>query len=258
MQLTSIQQYVEIFHLVFLSQLGAKLDKSLYAIKGDCNLRFYFNSIRYSEDIDIDVRTVSVDTLRNKVSKILHGRPMQMVLNAKNITIDNFSEPKQTETTQRWKIQLITPLTSSPINTKIEFSRRKEFDNQSTEFKPVSRLLTSEYSLSPIMANHYNAHFAFIQKLQALINRTETQARDVYDLDLLMSQGHTPNALEKALIENIPVAIDNATSISYKDFKSQVVAYLPLVEQQHYADENLWNNMVITLIDQLSLYQKTS
>ena len=41
---------------MFLRALVAKGDdKSLIALKGGCNLRFYFASIRYSEDIDFDV-----------------------------------------------------------------------------------------------------------------------------------------------------------------------------------------------------------
>jgi len=31
-------QYVELFHLLFLDQLGRKLDKRFYALKGGCNL----------------------------------------------------------------------------------------------------------------------------------------------------------------------------------------------------------------------------
>ena len=52
-------QAVERFHLLFLSQLGTRVDKNLYGLKGGCNLRFYWKSIRYSQDIDFDVRTVA-------------------------------------------------------------------------------------------------------------------------------------------------------------------------------------------------------
>jgi len=51
----SARQTIEMFHLVFLRALAAKgEDKSLFALKGGCNLRFFFQSVRYSEDIDID------------------------------------------------------------------------------------------------------------------------------------------------------------------------------------------------------------
>src|SRR3990167_3152394 len=92
---------VELFHLLFFNQLGRKLDKKLYALKGDCNMRFYFNSIRYSEDMDIDVQTIAKDTLRKNVNQILDSVPFKNILQTNNLQILNFSEPKQTQTTQR-------------------------------------------------------------------------------------------------------------------------------------------------------------
>ena len=56
--------YIERFHLLFLVQLGQKLDKRFYALKGGCNLRFFLKSIRYSEDMDLDVQTIPVSELR--------------------------------------------------------------------------------------------------------------------------------------------------------------------------------------------------
>ena len=49
-----VREYVELFHLLFLDQLGRKLDKRFYALKGGANLRFFARSLRYSEDIDLD------------------------------------------------------------------------------------------------------------------------------------------------------------------------------------------------------------
>ena len=57
--MTNPQKSVELFHLLFLRHVSEKLEKGLYAIKGGCNLRFFFKSIRYSEDMDLDVRTVA-------------------------------------------------------------------------------------------------------------------------------------------------------------------------------------------------------
>ncbi|HPK68679.1 MAG TPA: hypothetical protein PKY11_02195, partial [Kiritimatiellia bacterium] len=51
----SPQATVELFHLILLDLLGRKTDRKLYALKGGCNLRFFLKSIRYSEDMDIDV-----------------------------------------------------------------------------------------------------------------------------------------------------------------------------------------------------------
>jgi predicted nucleotidyltransferase component of viral defense system len=52
------RQTIEIFHLLFLRAFGARVDKSLFALKGGCNLRFFFKSVRYSEDMDLDIRTM--------------------------------------------------------------------------------------------------------------------------------------------------------------------------------------------------------
>ncbi len=54
----NVMQYTEQFHLLFLSLLGRKIDKRFYALKGGCNLRFFLESFRYSEDMDLDVETV--------------------------------------------------------------------------------------------------------------------------------------------------------------------------------------------------------
>ena len=55
MKIYSPKASVELFHLVFIDLLGRKVDKKHYALKGGCNLRFFFKSFRYSEDMDVDV-----------------------------------------------------------------------------------------------------------------------------------------------------------------------------------------------------------
>jgi hypothetical protein len=41
------RQYVELFHLLFMSQLVRKLDKRFYALKGGSNMRFFFRSLNH-------------------------------------------------------------------------------------------------------------------------------------------------------------------------------------------------------------------
>jgi hypothetical protein len=65
------RQAVEIFHLQFLRAFGARVDKNLYALKGGGNLRFFHRSIRFSEDIDLDLAGISVARLRNHVDRVL-------------------------------------------------------------------------------------------------------------------------------------------------------------------------------------------
>lgn len=46
------QEAVETFHLHFVRLLFMGRDKANYIVKGGCNLRFFFGSVRYSEDLD--------------------------------------------------------------------------------------------------------------------------------------------------------------------------------------------------------------
>src|SRR6266481_6872241 len=89
-------QAVEQFHLLFLTQLGARFDKKLYALKGGCNLRFFWKSIRYSKDIDFDVHTIVKETLQNNIRRILEGPALTQTLRAARIQVTHISEPKQT------------------------------------------------------------------------------------------------------------------------------------------------------------------
>ncbi|MEK7731834.1 MAG: hypothetical protein AAB363_08250, partial [Planctomycetota bacterium] len=81
-------QAIELFHLLFLHAFGARVDRSLYVLKGGCNLRFYCKSIRYSEDMDLDVRTMSVAALRNNVERVLAGPALPLALRAQGLALE--------------------------------------------------------------------------------------------------------------------------------------------------------------------------
>ena len=70
MQLSD-RQAVELFHLLFLRTLLAGPEKTHIVLKGGCNLRFFFGSARYSEDIDFDVAVIAPGTLKKNVDKLL-------------------------------------------------------------------------------------------------------------------------------------------------------------------------------------------
>lgn len=242
MKHTSHTHYIEQFHLLFLDQLGRKIDKQLYVLKGGCNLRFFLKSIRYSQDIDLDIQIIRKETLSNQVEKILSSHPYQIALKQLGIEIGTISSPKQTETTQRWKLTLIGKETPFPIHTKIEFSRR-EFKKQIL-FGPVDSRIIQQYQIPPVLVNHYDANTAFEQKVAALVGRSQTQARDIFDLYHLLNIGtlagsYTPETRAKAQ--------SAAYSVTYKDFLSQVVSYLPAEYQSQYSDPKLWDSMVLSV-----------
>ena len=181
-------QAVEQFHLLFLVQLGARFDKKLYALKGGCNLRFFWKSIRYSKDIDLDVHTIAKQTMQKNIRQILDASGFKRILQTAKLELTSISEPKQTSTTQRWKIHLRSQASAADLPTRIEFSRRNNFD-PGIEFGPADSEIVAAYNLRPVIASHYGLETAFNQKIDALINRKETQARDVFDLEFLSQRG---------------------------------------------------------------------
>jgi predicted nucleotidyltransferase component of viral defense system len=239
----NIREYIEIFHLIFLRHLENKIDKTLYSLKGGCNLRFFFKSIRYSEDIDFDIKIINKETLRHKINKLLNNNDFKNNIKHYQIEINQISEAKQTETTQRWKITLKINNITTTIPTKIEFSKRINFNQEETSFVPIDPELIQKYKMYPIITNHYNLNAAFNQKINALIDRTETQARDVFDLQLLIDAGASLKNLDLNLKNKLPIAIENLFNINFQMFKSQVVGYLSLEYQNYYNNPKIWEEM---------------
>jgi predicted nucleotidyltransferase component of viral defense system len=242
---------VEEFHLLFLSQLGVRVDKKLYAVKGGCNLRFFFKSIRYSQDIDFDVHTIARDTLRKNVNQILKSPGFRGILRTSKIELIHVSEPKQTDTTQRWKVQVRAEGSPTNLPTKIEFSRRK-FD-EGVVFEAVDAEITRIHGIRPILASHYGLKAAFAQKIDALVGRSQTQARDIFDLALLADRTAPDFKLPKDT-EKAAVAAENAISVSFNQFKSQVVAYLPPEYQEYYGAQKTWESLqenVVKILESL-------
>lgn len=64
-------QVVELFHVAFLDVLSRRLQPDRYVLKGGVNLRYFFGSPRYSEDIDLDSLGVPVFNLEKKVDDLL-------------------------------------------------------------------------------------------------------------------------------------------------------------------------------------------
>lgn len=239
----SIRQSTELFHLVFLRALVAKgHDKGLLALKGGCNLRFFFGSVRYSEDMDLDVIVIAKETLKNRVDRLLQSPAVTAPLKTHGIMIVESSAPKQTETTQRWKVGLGREDAELPIRTKIEFSRRDAIEG--TEFEAADRAVLRPYGLTPVLARHYATYAAIRQKIHALAARNEPQARDVFDLALLLSR---PDAAGHELDEKastwLPDAIDHARSLTFDEYASTVVAFLEPSHAELYADRSAWDAM---------------
>jgi predicted nucleotidyltransferase component of viral defense system len=245
------RQAIEIFHLLFLRSFGTRVDKALYALKGGCNLRFFHRSIRYSEDMDIDLRTMAPGTLRSNVDAVLEADAFRHALRAQTITIETVTAPKQT-TTQRWKIALRLGEGRASVPTKIEFSRRSL--DAGTAVAPVESTLIRHYRLYPVIVQHYEVATAIEQKIAALALRSETQARDIFDLDLLLGAGRVAT-LDDARRKLLSAAIENAMTIGIDEFRGQVVAYLEPEHQKDFTNRVVWESLQERVVNALEALQ---
>lgn len=243
-------QAVEAFHLVFLRALEAKVDRSLYVVKGGVNLRAWFGSLRYSDDLDLDVLRVEVFELRDKVDSVLRAPAFQNLLRTQQLAVSRSTKPKQTGTTQPWKFQLTATGLDRPLHTKIEFSRRGAEDEYSLE--PVLAEVVRPYGIPAPTANHYMAAAAARQKIGALAGRRETQARDIWDLDhLFRTSGADPRPLPESVVGTLDTALDRVMEMPYEAFKAQVVSFLGPDHQDLYGTREAWQRIQDLVVERL-------
>jgi len=236
-------QLRELFHLEFLRWLGRKIKADSYALKGGANLRFFFKSFRYSEDMDLDARNIRVDMLKDTVMDILCSPSFRDILRPfgiDEIVPPDMSKAKQIETTQRFKVHLLTPKGEDHFS-KIEFSRRG-FKGK-VLVQPVSEVILRAYKFSPLLVPHYDVYSAVAQKVDALASRTILQARDVFDLYVLSSQYESragKGILQKAAIKR---AYENIFAIGFEQFRDTVILYLSDEDQAVYGLPSVWDEI---------------
>ena len=242
-------QLREIFHLEFLRLLGRKIKGEHYVLKGGVNLRFFFNSFRYSEDMDLDAHGITVEKLKEVVMNILGSASFQecfIPFGIKDIIAPDIDKAKQTETTQRFKTHLITT-EGLDLFTKIEFSRRG-FEGK-VIVQTVPNTVLRYYKLPPFVVPHYDIFAAVRQKISALASRTITQARDVFDLYLLSSQ-YAPDKERQEEIENdmLALAVTNTYDIGFNRFRDTVLAYLSVEDQLAYNSSERWDEIRLKVV----------
>lgn len=236
-------EFRELFHLLFLERFIKITDPKLFCLKGGVNLRFYFNSPRYSEDMDIDIFGGSVTTLKKNGYKILEDPSFSRVLNTYGITavdIGDKSKAKHTDTVQRFKVNLVI-VSGIKLPTKIEFSRRKTVIN-GQKFTTINPDFAKKYNRIAISCPHYNGETAFTQKIEALAFRKQTQARDLFDLEILYLSGfYNKEFIKKNLdIETIQKALFSLKSIQWEDFQGQVLEFLSPDYKEEYTRKTRW------------------
>ncbi len=237
-------QLREIFHIEFLRSFSREMPAAFYALKGGVNLRLFFKSFRYSEDMDIDVEGLPVASLQKKVLRVLESRAFIENLRTFGIAelkLPDMEKAKQTATTQRFKLHLITTA-GEDYFTKVEFSRRGI--GPGAEPGAVAGGILRAYNMAPLIVPHYTAGAAALQKISAVLSRSVLQARDVFDLYLLSSQyspgtataaGFDPEAYSKAR--------ENILSVDFNQFSGMVLAFLSPADRLAYDSPRAWDEV---------------
>ena len=245
----------EVLHFCFLEQLLKISDPKLYILKGGVNLRFFFNSPRYSEDMDLDVIAGNVSTLKKNGYKILSDSGFRRTLQTfgiEEVIVNDPAKAKHTETTQRFKLQIVKS-SGELLPTKIEFSRRKRSQSlYKYSSERISTEIAQRHNRLSFLCQHYSGSTAIIQKIEALSGRSQTQSRDVFDIFILILGGYSKgldlNKLDQKLILKSKEAV---LSLNYRDFQGQVLEYLDNEDRKLYSKS--WNEIQEKVAGMLSL-----
>ena len=244
------RQQREAFHLLFLERFLKLADPSLFVLKGGLNLRFFFNSPRFSEDMDLDVLGGSVTTLKKNGYRVLGDRGFVRSLAAfgiANLLVNDPERAKHTETTQRFRARLVTT-SRETWPTKVEFSRRASVGTFLNE--PVSPRVVRPYQRLALPCQHYDGRSAALQKVEALGSRTEPQVRDAFDIYVLWLGGHWPADLG-ASIEPASRnrALESLLALDYPQYQGQVLDYLEGDARIRFAGLDRWREISETVFD---------
>ena len=251
-------QLREVFHVEFLRWFGRKVKVGHYAVKGGVNLRFFFKSFRYSEDMDLDARAISVVQLKEAVMKILDNGTFKDNLKPfgiMRIAAPDITRAKQTKTTQRFKVHLFSA-SGEDLFTKIEFSRRGFSGNVVIE--PIDAAILRAYKLAPLLLPHYDTYAAIAQKFHALATRAAVQARDIFDLYVLTSQ----YAVGDKRFNNIrgtalSKAYERVFEVGFGQFRDTVVSYLSDEDQAIYSKPKSWEEVQLKVAHFIEEAQKS-
>jgi hypothetical protein len=232
---------IESFHLAFLRVLQQRLPYEKYVLKGGANMRYYLGSHRYSRDLDFDTDGDEPFRLEEGVDAAVGSDALRVVLLAQGLRVVDVHKPKQTSTTQRWKVLLSGgALGGGQVWTKVEFSRR-EIDGRwvAERIKEFGSLRGFTAPVAP----HYLPAAAAEQKVRALAGREATKARDVFDLHLLLSTYPEEIDLGRLDAQVLMAAGERVATMTWEDFREQVIPFLDDQVRELYTSRESWEGM---------------
>lgn len=238
----------EVVHLLILEELGKVRDGEAVALKGGVNLRLFFQSVRYSQDVDLDGVPEFSQAIRSTIKGIFHDRAFAKRLGKLGIRgLDPGEGPnKDSSTTFRYKFGVVLP-GGIRYPTKVEVSFRPRHPCDRTVIEAVPTQFVEEYGIIPMPVCRYVLEAAVRQKIEALGGRREAQARDVFDLHALVGGSFSNDMLAflaGALKRHrLDAAHERAFSITYAEYEGQVIEFLAADARDTYGTEGAWDEV---------------
>lgn len=99
---------------------------------------------------------------------------------------------------------------------------------------------------------HYTADAAIDQKVAALAHRSETQARDLFDLELLLRL-HPGAVTAGAIAPNtLDLAVERVVELPFQAFQDQVVRFLDAEIVELYDNPTAWGRTQAFVAERLA------
>ena len=142
------------------------------------------------------------------------------------------------------------------LPTKVEFSRRADDPGDSAASELVDAAIALPYRKLAFRCRHYKGSHAVVQKIHALAGRAVTQARDVFDLGILIRGGHLDTAVRNGALKGAPVqqAIACLLELHWNDYDGQVVEYLDDDSRDEYGDRDGWKALQDLVFESLQYH----
>jgi len=262
-------QIREAFHCLVLQAIAPAEGLAL-RLKGGVNLRFFYGSERYSEDMDLDADPRLRQRLKAVLRKTLHAPTLRrelLMLGIRDLDVPE-KPAKDTDTVLRYKLRLIAA--GVPYPTKIEVSYRGEAPAGWARLaRPLPNMVDPYLSPGNTFpeVGHYGRTAAVWQKITALALRSEVQARDVFDLNVLLSEELDARlplvdlALLRGHLSNqvLREAATRALDMSHDQFEDQVAAFLRSdARARHSAQWDAMQVRVASFIERLEQQPKSN
>lgn len=226
-----------------LSALFASTAKRELALKGGFAMRAAMGSVRYTKDLDLQT---GPETPKKRVETLLN-KAIAQALELGILTDVVVSNPKNTDTVQRYKVGGTIVGGGSEVHMTVEISRRglpAQEDIATIAYAP-----DPEFGTRAVFIESYSPGAIAAGKVDALLNPNRVEPRDLYDLYKLSIEmridppTHLLKAMGRDFLANGLVELwPKLETMTWELARDELLPNLPRREAAA-MDEIEWDNM---------------